>query len=628
MTNEFQTWASENEPDTQDQIEPGISSPEPVSIEPQNIEPEVKPEWLQDEQIPVSDVSQALPDSSSLPEWLREEPASQQTSINEKIPESSEVSEPPEWMKSIDQSIPAVNQETPSLTSDLEKNQATIPPDSEPQPANLDVLGPNQAVPEWLKEISNTSELSDLDDEILPSWAKSSPESAESIDSNESVQPLENNQNPSTPLAAEILANLINIENAAVEPVVAPAELNKAEDREEVSSTTETPSVNPLDSWLENLNKEEVEQTVPSTLQEGPTSFNDFLQNPQTIPSEVTQQETSLQQESQVSENSPEPPSVSDETLVSKPYVDAAPIVEDHLAPEIEIAAPEVIGSQETSPEAGTVDFNPVEIVQNESEEPVAQPLENGVDHIEEPLLSAPEMIDDSISGGSDIDLESWLNSLEEVTDTLPPPEQPRPDTEVVIEQKPEEPELPVTPPSAAIVQPEPDVQVSQDNVGELQPESPEVIETIPQPEQISPKEVTEADWLNELNIESPKESDLSKDIPEPLSELPDDTQIGKKVPAPGPLSDKTEPSLTYEDILNHANDALSQGNIPDALKKYSILIKSGEKIEETIRNLRSAVYKHPTDVSIWQTLGDGYAKNNLLQEALDAYTKAEELLK
>jgi len=32
--------------------------------------------------------------------------------------------------------------------------------------------------------------------------------------------------------------------------------------------------------------------------------------------------------------------------------------------------------------------------------------------------------------------------------------------------------------------------------------------------------------------------------------------------------------------------------------------------------------------VAIWQALGDAYMRANLLQEALDAYTKAEELLR
>jgi cytochrome c-type biogenesis protein CcmH/NrfG len=50
--------------------------------------------------------------------------------------------------------------------------------------------------------------------------------------------------------------------------------------------------------------------------------------------------------------------------------------------------------------------------------------------------------------------------------------------------------------------------------------------------------------------------------------------------------------------------------------------------IEETIHDLRDALYRYPVDISIWQTLGDAYLCNNQIQDALDAYTKAEEFLR
>jgi len=43
---------------------------------------------------------------------------------------------------------------------------------------------------------------------------------------------------------------------------------------------------------------------------------------------------------------------------------------------------------------------------------------------------------------------------------------------------------------------------------------------------------------------------------------------------------------------------------------------------------LRDAMYRFPVDVDIWQLLGDAYMRSNRLQDALDAYTKAEELLR
>ncbi len=57
-------------------------------------------------------------------------------------------------------------------------------------------------------------------------------------------------------------------------------------------------------------------------------------------------------------------------------------------------------------------------------------------------------------------------------------------------------------------------------------------------------------------------------------------------------------------------------------------MIRKGRSLEEIIRDLRDALYRYPVEVPIWQSLGDAYMRANRLQEALDAYTKAEELLR
>jgi cytochrome c-type biogenesis protein CcmH/NrfG len=63
-------------------------------------------------------------------------------------------------------------------------------------------------------------------------------------------------------------------------------------------------------------------------------------------------------------------------------------------------------------------------------------------------------------------------------------------------------------------------------------------------------------------------------------------------------------------------------------MDQYNKLIKKGKYLDETIRDLRESLYRYPVEVNIWQTLGDAYMRANRLQEALDAYNKAEELLR
>ncbi len=80
--------------------------------------------------------------------------------------------------------------------------------------------------------------------------------------------------------------------------------------------------------------------------------------------------------------------------------------------------------------------------------------------------------------------------------------------------------------------------------------------------------------------------------------------------------------------ILKQAHIALHQGDIRAAIKLYEQLLSRLVLLTEIILDLQDALYRYPVDISIWQTLGDAYMRNNQLQDALDAYTKAEELLR
>lgn len=79
---------------------------------------------------------------------------------------------------------------------------------------------------------------------------------------------------------------------------------------------------------------------------------------------------------------------------------------------------------------------------------------------------------------------------------------------------------------------------------------------------------------------------------------------------------------------MQRARELLAGGNLGNSMSEYSRLIKKGKLLEEIIHDLKEAVYHHPVDVIVWQTLGDAYFRSNRLQEALDAYGKAEGLLR
>jgi tetratricopeptide (TPR) repeat protein len=116
----------------------------------------------------------------------------------------------------------------------------------------------------------------------------------------------------------------------------------------------------------------------------------------------------------------------------------------------------------------------------------------------------------------------------------------------------------------------------------------------------------------------TPPPPDVRKPAPRPVQKSAQPARV-KKTSEPTPITVLT---------LSNAQNDLNRGDIPAALAQYGKLIKKGRNLEETIRDLRDSLYRYPVEVGIWQTLGDAYMRANRLQDALDAYNKAEELLR
>jgi tetratricopeptide (TPR) repeat protein len=130
---------------------------------------------------------------------------------------------------------------------------------------------------------------------------------------------------------------------------------------------------------------------------------------------------------------------------------------------------------------------------------------------------------------------------------------------------------------------------------------------------------------------------------PEPVAQQPQEQPVEvheppkaepEPTPKPQPYKEpvtRRAPSVsipTVDSVLGSARNELSRSNIPGALESYAKLIKKGRFLDEVIYDLREALYRYPVEVNIWQSLGDAYMRANRLQDALDAYTKAEELLR
>ena len=82
------------------------------------------------------------------------------------------------------------------------------------------------------------------------------------------------------------------------------------------------------------------------------------------------------------------------------------------------------------------------------------------------------------------------------------------------------------------------------------------------------------------------------------------------------------------EKRLSKARELIADSQIEQALEHYEYLIIKKKSINEVIEDLTKASLDHPMDVALMKTLGDAYMRLDKLEEALDAYSKAEDLLR
>ncbi len=189
---------------------------------------------------------------------------------------------------------------------------------------------------------------------------------------------------------------------------------------------------------------------------------------------------------------------------------------------------------------------------------------------------------------------------------------------EMPTEQQLDVPELEEAVEVLADQQPAPEIPVAEIRM-------PDWLQSPQEPAQPEVEAESVEAWLSTLTDETPEPASKNVEAVEwKLEEEPAPAQPAEPIPQLSELEITDNPDAALET----AEKAMYAGQIEQGLEIYNALIEQNSHLEETIHGLREALYRHPIDISIWQSLGDAYAHNNSLQEALDAYTKAEELLR
>ncbi len=248
----------------------------------------------------------------------------------------------------------------------------------------------------------------------------------------------------------------------------------------------------------------------------------------------------------------------------------------------------------------------------------------------------------------ADNDLPEWLRHP--ISSLEPEPGAPLPGLDSIPEPEPEAPtwmdeNVPVAGETAPTM---PGEWLPVDAKAAINPDSlpaaePPVAETTPVADSLPAAEISQA--VETTPVSGPVPTKETAPIPEPMP-------VEENLPVIEPVSIAKPPSFSVRaaiplptlkqtgmlshipaqdkdaELLSSAQDVLDQNSLDDAMKKYTKLIKKGRLLDEVIHDLREAIYRYPVDVIVWQTLGDAYMRANRLQDALDAYTKAEELLR
>jgi len=539
------------------------------------------PDWLSEIQS-KSDVQPVMEtpaeQKSDLPDWLsgiQDESISKQDLTATGAPEKQDVAD---WLSGLDQEPPA--------------EKAVSEPKTEPIPQ------PRADIPEWLRGLESSSvtgieeqaekpleepavsPLSETEEPTpVPPTAAELPEWLRGIDETQQAEelpePLPQTEEPApvAPAAAELPEWLRGVDETQPEEEL-PEEPAVSSIAKTEEPTPVAPTAVELPEWLRGVDETQPEEELP----EEPAVVSPLSETEEPTPISPAAAEMT-EWSRRVDETQPE------EERLEEPTASALPQAEE-LTPSAAAEIPEWLRGvdagqpEEERPEQPSTSISPLPVAE-EAEE--TAPVPSVATELPEWLRGIEETKAEEGSEEARENLPAWLQSEFEE-------EEPRPAPITATDWHPAEPQ-----PESPAQEPEPEFDASQP----------------PMPSTMQPA--------------------IDMGQPEPPS-----PNVYEPTPGPTPIQKPSRPTRVRQvetsqasvEMANQAKEELIRGDIPTAVNHYTKLIKKGKHLDEAIRDLRESLYRYPVEVSIWQTLGDAYMRANRLQDALDAYNKAEELLR
>jgi tetratricopeptide (TPR) repeat protein len=665
LSSEFAWLKNLDEPEVKSEDPDWLKSLEAGEAVPST--PQEEPDWLKGLQKPESkaedidllkdlDASEAVPSQAQEPDWLKALGESEAvTAANQ--------TEEPDWLKSLGGS-----EAGPSVPHPEEPDWLKGPSETEATPA-----ADQAEEPDWLKGLGEPESMPS-GSEDKPDWLKglafaSGVEAISHLAQED--EPEETKETPLAPMPAETSADSLN--QLTEEPIleVGPESTPPAMDAGQLGTSEQ--ERDDSFAWLEGL---AAKQGATEGLLTKPEER--LEEEPEWV-----KQAKGLKSEPPVSQPSAEQPLASVEDLGKSDQDDAFAWLEGLAtkqgATESLLTQPEERLEEEPEWVKRAKDLNgqesqlpaavPSEVEQEqpaavdevddwlknlEGEQQIAEPAAatdataiwlKGLD--QEETFQAEEPVE---TPGTD--LPEWMKNIQEAPEEksatifaeeaelsstwMPPTEEPAP----TVESKAEEEALPSwlgeleneeeqtpTPTDAgdlpawllaeeaAPAAPEPTIFSDWKPVEETREQTAEEQPEPLMPHPTAPFEMAEAETV------------LEPEQPQAEPELAPVMDARETAPEPEPVVRPAD-IPTVDPMLAMARNELSANNVSGALGSYDKLIKKARFLDEVIYDLREALYRYPVDVGLWQSLGDAYMRANRLQDALDAYTKAEELLR
>ena len=529
--------------------------------------------------------------------------------------------EEPEWVR---QAKSMGEQPQEVLAAQAPQEPVEEIPAAEPEPsASLEELGKSEAEQDdafaWLESLAAkqgaTEGLLTKPEERLeeePEWVKQAKDvSAEQISVPEQPSSVEDTAAWLRSLDEEEAIASPEATSSKDETSIWFKNLEEAQKDVPPQSVQETQSEE-LPSWMQNLEEDRASETVFNV----PVSDASSTQEPKEEAAQPPQSEDLPEWMRGIEEDR------ASETVYNIPVGDiAARAAEEESAqppkPEPEALPEWMQGIEEERASETDLNLPAIEpTAETREQEPVVDT--EWMSAIEQESVVESAATDEESAQAPAEELPSWLSELDKereqaVTPTAPGADLPawlRDETgEVVAEPTRIEPTRATDWQPVETKQPEPEPVAAQPETQAPPPaQEPVVAQAEVQPPQPEAAEV--------VNIIEEKIAAVQEPAPPPAP------------PKPPKLKGTGRLSMPLDPILGQARNELSGSNLSGALESYSRLIRKGRFLDEVIFDLRDALYRFPVDVDIWQSLGDAYMRANRLQDALDAYTKAEELLR